>query len=238
MAAKYQGTPAVACIATRIDALEGQIERLGGKMLHAELHGIQFAPSPFGQAAALRRELESRIVFDFNKGFPRQGTLEFVFKMDSAYWYSKGVLHLDRDCGLLFTTDIQGRRNMARERLAVRLQGWADQISYCRRRLPGGMARTLSPDRPPSFRFGRWHRLSVSFGSAGRHIRLDGKTITSSGQTEQLGAGGTHSGPTDRPTIGESVSGFWPNNQHEGGFEGMLYPFRASSQQLDFVLNK
>jgi hypothetical protein len=63
-------------------------------------------------------------------------------------------------------------------------------------------------------------------------------SIASTDQTQLLGAGGNHTQPTDKPTIGESVSGFWPNNLHEGGFEGMLYQFRASSKQLHVVLNK
>ena len=39
-----------------------------------------------------------------------------------------------------------------------------------------------------------------------------------------------------RATIGESVSGFWDENQWEGGFEGMLDRFRFSKTQKDWCL--
>jgi hypothetical protein len=88
-------------------------------------------------------------------------------------------------------------------------------------------------------RYGEWHRLGVSYGNLGRAIMLDGVAVASdAGMTQALGAGGTHTASIDHPTIGESVSGFWPNNQHEGGFEGTVARFRASDLQQDWCVSR
>ena len=79
--------------------------------------------------------------------------------------------------------------------------------------------------------------LGVSYGGEGRYIMLDGTLVASEvTMTQQLGAGGTHQASVDHPTIGESVSGFWPNNQHEGGFEGTLARSRASATQQNWCV--
>ena len=88
------------------------------------------------------------------------------------------------------------------------------------------------------FRFGTWHSIGISFGSQALHIMIDGKLVASNLQvTQLLGSGGNHDRPVDIPTIGESVSGFWNNNQHEGGFEGVVDRFRASPNQMDWLLS-
>ena len=70
-----------------------------------------------------------------------------------------------------------------------------------------------------------------------QQIMVDGKLAASNHNAQYLGSGGNHDGPVDLPTIGESVSGFWSNNQHEGGFEGIVAKFRASMKQNDWLLS-
>lgn len=65
-----------------------------------------------------------------------------------------------------------------------------------------------------------------------------GAVTTQPRSSTELGAGGTHQAAIDQPTIGESVSGFWPNNQHEGGFEGLVSRFRASGIQRNWCLSR
>ena len=89
------------------------------------------------------------------------------------------------------------------------------------------------------FKFDQWHAIGISFGSDGQYIMLDGKLVASEPtHTQKLGRGGNHSAPVDIPTIGESVSAFWNNNQHEGGFEGVVDKFRVSDIQKDWVISK
>ncbi|ETR69262.1 MAG: hypothetical protein OMM_09760, partial [Candidatus Magnetoglobus multicellularis str. Araruama] len=88
------------------------------------------------------------------------------------------------------------------------------------------------------FEFGEWHTIGISFGSEGQYIMFDGQLVASEPtHTQELGRGGNHSTPADIPTIGESVSCFWTNNQHEGGFEGVVDTFRVSDTQKDWKVS-
>ena len=103
----------------------------------------------------------------------------------------------------------------------------------------GGRPEFRLEARATEFRYGQWHRIGVSYGSQGRQIMLNGKLVAADpGMTQELGAGGTHQAAVDHPTIGESVSGFWPNNKHEGGFEGTLARFRGSDIQRNWCLSR
>jgi len=88
-----------------------------------------------------------------------------------------------------------------------------------------------------NFKFGQWHAIGISYGSEGQHIMFDGHIVASEPtHTQELGRGGNHSSPIDIPTIGESVSGAWNNNQHEGGFDGIVDRFRVSDIQKDWAI--
>ncbi|MFI3157193.1 MAG: hypothetical protein QX199_13650 [Methylococcaceae bacterium] len=88
-----------------------------------------------------------------------------------------------------------------------------------------------------AFRFGQWHTVGFSFGAGGQAIAVNGETVASNLQnTQELGAGGTHSSPIDVPTLGESEPGFWGNNQYDGGFEGVVDTFRVSDAPRDWKL--
>ncbi len=68
---------------------------------------------------------------------------------------------------------------------------------------------------------------------------LDGKIVASAPRrTQTFGRAGNHQQPLDIPTIGETVSHFWPRHRAEGGFEGALAAFRVSAEQKDWVLAK
>ncbi|MEI7796872.1 MAG: LamG-like jellyroll fold domain-containing protein [Methylococcaceae bacterium] len=83
------------------------------------------------------------------------------------------------------------------------------------------------------FRFGDLHTVSFSFGLGGQVISVDGEVVATNLQnTQELGAGGTHSSAIDTPTLGESVPGFWQNNQWDGGFEGVVDSFRIYNRAL------
>lgn len=202
-------------------------------------HGITYTNTPNGQGVVFSRRTESRIQYDFQNVIPTEGTLEFLIKVDAGYNYSNYDLHEDNDRALIFTTDVQGgdvtwpgstwlyvykngtiRLHIAGEKYE---SGWDQKY--------------ILDAEETSFRFGEWHSIAISFGSEGRYIRLDGEIVASNiGQTQPLGRGGLHSTPMDTPTIGESVSAFWSNNQHEGGFEGVLNTFRISESQKDWNL--
>lgn len=203
--------------------------------------GIIYTDTPNGgRGIIFSREQESRVQYEFHNVIPTDGTLEFRIKVDTGYNYSNYDLHENNDRALIFTTDIQGgdvtypgstwlyvykngtiRLHIAGEKYE---SGWASQY--------------ILDAKETSFRFGKWHSIGISFGSEGRYIRLDGKMVASNiEQTQKIGRGGDQSGPIDIPTIGESVSGIWSSNQHEGGFEGVLDTFRISESQKDWVLS-
>ena len=96
---------------------------------------------------------------------------------------------------------------------------------------------TLSA-RDTRFRFGEWHTLGISFGSQGRFISVDGRVVAHDGLSLPLTAGGDPHRQIGVPTIGEYLSRFWSNNQHENGFEGVLSRFRASSKELDWTVSQ
>jgi hypothetical protein len=186
------------------------------------------------------RKNESRIEYSYDDGFPREGTIEFAIKVADAYKYSNYELKDNQNCALIFTTDIQGGD--------VTWSG-STWLYVCRNgdisfhiageKYAGGWnSKYKLKATATQFRFHEWHNIGVSYGSEGRYIYLDGELVASnSKQKQKLGAGGLHNKPTDHPTIGESVSSFWQNNQYEGGFEGWIDTFRVSKSQRDWSIS-
>jgi len=87
-------------------------------------------------------------------------------------------------------------------------------------------------------KYGEWLAIGFSYGSEGQYIMLNGNLVASNQErTIELGLGGNHSTPNDIPTIGESVSSVWSNNQNEGGFEGIIDTFRVSDSQKDWKIS-
>lgn len=204
-------------------------------------HGVQLTKGPNGGAAFSRRR-ETRIVYPYGASrLPRSGTLEWVINVSSGYYYSAGKLTEGTACALIFTTDIQNGDVTWPGSAWLYVCGNGDirfHIAGAKYEA-GGRPEFRLEAKGTDFRYGQWHRVGVSYGSRGRQIMLDGKLVASdAGMTQELGAGGTHQASVDHPTIGESVSGFWPNNQHEGGFEGTLARFRGSNLQENWCLSR
>lgn len=216
-------------------------EDFDGSVNVGTANGVTFINSPNGKAASFTRSSESRIQYPFSKGLPKEGTLEFVAKIDSMYRYNNSSLITNENCALLFTTDIQGGDVTwaGSAWLYVCNNGDVSFHIAGEKYEAGWNAKYRLAATGTSFRFGEWHKIGVSYGSQGRYLTVDGQIVASNTtQTQLLGAGGNHSSPIDTPTIGEPVSGFWKNNQWEGGFEGAVDAFRASSTQKDWHLSK
>jgi hypothetical protein len=204
-------------------------------------HGVTLSTGANGGANFSRRR-ESRIVYSYAQTrLPKSGTLEWLINVSSGYFYSGGKLTERAPCALVFTTDIQNGD------VTWPGSAWLYVCNNGDIRFHVAGAKYEAGGRPEhrleahatAFRYDQWHRLGVSYGSEGRHIMLDGKLVASEvTMSQELGAGGTHQAPIDHPTIGESVSGFWPNNQHEGGFEGICARFRASDIQQGWCLSR
>ncbi|NVN85991.1 MAG: caspase family protein [Rhodopseudomonas sp.] len=204
-------------------------------------HGVTFSAGPNGGASFSRRR-ESRIVYPYARtGLPRTGTLEWLINVSSGYSYSAGKLAERTGCALIFTTDIQNGDVTwpGSAWLYVCNNGDIRFHIAGAKYEAGGKPEYRLEVKGTGFRYGDWHRIGVSYGNLGRAIMLDGVTVASdANMTQTLGAGGTHTASVDDPTIGESVSGFWPNNQHEGGFEGTVARFRASDTQQDWCVSR
>lgn len=198
-------------------------------------YGITYAAALNGRGAVFSRAAESRI--QYRAGVPQEGTLEWWIKIDDAYRYDNFALHASENCALVFATDVQGgdvtwpgaTKFMACNDGGLVLdiaQAKYNEMSHQQLKVPS------SP-----FRFGEWHAIGISYGNKGQAIALDGKVLASdANNTQSLGAAGTHQGPADVPTIGEAVSSFWQHRQYSGGFDGVVYKFRSSAKQNDWVL--
>jgi hypothetical protein len=216
-----------------------QLPRPSGVLLETfagSTAGAAFGIS-YNSGAVFSRGAESRI--EYRSGIPTQGTLEWWLKVDNGYRFDNFVLHPQEGCAQVFATDVQGGD--------VTWPGTTRVIVCNSGQITLDMAQAKYNDMPhqvltiPSsqFRFAEWHALGISYGSQGQAIMLDGQMLGSTaGNTQTLGAAGTHQGPADVPTIGEAISHFWQHRQYSGGFDGVVSRFRASPNQLDWVLAK
>lgn len=199
-------------------------------------YGICYVSTPTGRGAAFGRAAESRIEYSFARGFPTQGTLEWRILINHGYSYAEGVLTDFKPDALVFTTVgpdtwYPGCSWLTFSRDGTINFGMADSV--------GGQTpvRNLTAKNTP-FRFGEWHTVGISFGSQGRSINVDGHVVAHDTLTQPLGAGGTPDRPADEPTIGKMASRFWPNNKHDGAFDGVVDSFRVSSKQADWKFTK
>ena len=221
------------------NVISGEIllDEFDGSTLGAS-HGISYVETPNGQGAVFSRENESRVQYAFESVIPKQGTIEFLIKVEHGYRYKDYTLQDDLNTALIFTTDVWGGD--------VYWPGSTWLYVYDTGKIYLRMiVEKYSTDGQNAiadgidFKFGQWHAIGISFGSEGQYIMLDGQLVASEPtNTQELGRGGNHSAPVDIPTIGESVSAFWSNNQHEGGFEGIVDRFRVSDIQKDWVISK
>jgi hypothetical protein len=191
----------------------------------------------YNGGAIFSRGAESRI--EYRTGIPSQGTLEWLLKVDNGYRFDNFVVHPQESCAQVFATDVQGGD--------VTWPGTTRVIVCNNGRITLDMAQAKYNDMPhqvltiatSQFHFGEWHALGISYGSQGQAIMLDGQMLGSTaGNTQSLGSSGTHQGPADVPTLGEAVSHYWQHRQYSGGFDGAVSRFRASPNQLDWLLAK
>lgn len=212
---------------TILDTLEGSSV--------GKAHGIKWVEAVGRHGATFVAQSASRI--EYPRGIPGMGTIEFWIKVNDGYTYNNYNFVPDRPSAMIFSTDVQGGDVTwpGTTKFSVAANGdltfWMATSKYNR------------PPSPPlkatatSFRFHEWHALGISYGSEGQYIMLDGRVVASAPSWHQtLGRAGNHQQPLDLPTLGETVSHFWPANRYSGGFEGIVALFRASSRQRDWLL--
>ncbi len=199
--------------------------------------GITYQKALSGLGAVFNRTKDSRISYPFSYGIPKEGTLEWWVNVQSGYWYDNYTLYDNQSSAQLFGTDAHGgdvnwpgaMKLMVSNDGKVRLEfGNAyGQPDY----------HELIANTSP-FTFGQWHSIGISYGSEGQYIKVDGILVASdTNYFQQLGSAGNFSAPIDTPSIGQTISGFWGHNQYDGGFNGIVDRFRASSKQQDWILS-
>jgi len=199
--------------------------------------GVQWTRALGDRGAVFSSANSSRI--EYPGLIPSQGTLEFWIKVNDGYRYDNSRFIPNQKEALIFSSDSEGGD--------VTWPGTTKFVVTNEGKLSLWMA-TNKYDKPhaiptearkTAFRFGEWHAIGISFGSQGQYIFLDGKLVASSpNRTQTFGAAGNHQQPLDVPTIGETVSHFFPRHTYEGGFDGVLAAFRISAKQSDWVLAK
>jgi len=200
-------------------------------------HGIKWVHALGDHGATFSAESASRI--EYPEKVPREGTIEVWIKVDSGYRYDDFKFRPNLGTAMIFSTDAQGGDVTwpGTAKLFVSRNGtisfWMATSKYNQPAVPATEARETK------FRFGKWHALGVSYGSQGQYIMLDGTVVASNNsRTQMMGAAGNHQASLDVPTIGETASHFWVPHRYEGGFEGILGMFRASTKQRDWSLAK
>jgi serine/threonine protein kinase len=211
-------------------------DKLAGSTV-GEASGVQWANEIGNQGAVFSAANASRI--EYPGIIPPEGTLEFWIKVNSGYHYQNFQLQTNQDSALIFSSDSQGGDVVwpGTTKLSVSRYGilsyWMATSKY---NAPPSVATTTRRTR---FRFGEWHAIGVSYGRQGQYLMLDGKIMASfPNRTQTFGVAGNHQQPLDIPTIGETVSHFWPHHRFEGGFEGVVAAFRVSAKQQDWLLSQ
>ena len=199
-------------------------------------HGVTYGVSQVGRHnfhyAAFTQEASSRI--EYPRGIPSEGTLEFwVYVTDGYYWHNSQFF--PHEHATMFSTDAHGGDVAWPGASKLMVSSNGDVQFYMTQDLTNNPPSSDMQVKGTGFRFNQWHAIGISYGSEGQAIMVDGTVVGSHPLVIQiLGAGGDHQGPRDIPTIGESVSHFWPRHAYDGGFEGFVGLFRASSVQRDW----
>jgi hypothetical protein len=196
-------------------------------------NGLSCEKTLSGQGAKFTRTSESRVQLPYSSGMPTSGTIALQLKVDSAYQYRNYELSTSEQCALIFTTDVGGGDVTYPGSSWFHVCDNGDvSITVSTTKYGSNPAQTLVA-KATKFRFGDLHTVSFSFGLGGQVISVDGEVVAKNLQnTQELGAGGTHSSAIDTPTLGEAVPGFWQNNQWDGGFEGVVDSFRIYNRAL------
>ena len=209
-------------------------DRLAGSSI-GHPSGIQWAHALGGRGAIFSAANSSRI--EYPGLIPPEGTLELWIKVDGGYGYNNFQLRTNQDAAMIFSSDAQGG-DVVWPGTTKFFVSRAGSLVYWMATSKYDKPHALPTEaRKTKFRFGEWHAVGVSYGRQGEYIMLDGKVVASSpGRTQTFGQAGNHQEPLDLPTIGETVSHFWPHHRFEGGFDGLLAAFRVSAKQKDWQL--
>ncbi|MCL4511181.1 MAG: hypothetical protein M1470_08950 [Bacteroidetes bacterium] len=200
-------------------------------------HGIIYSTAVGDAGAVFSYRNDSRIEYSFNNRFPRQGTLEFLIKIHSGYHYDNYAFHSSDTTAQIFGTDIPGGDVYWPGGMTLRVTRngiiyWSTETKYGQPVTHNAVAKVTR------FRFGEWHTIGISYGSEGQYIMVDGSIVYSDPSfTMIMGSAGNFKSPVDVPAIGQNVSGFWAYHRYDGGFNGIVGRFRASSAQRDWVIS-
>ncbi len=211
------------------------LEEFNGSVQGNE-YGISYVQTPNGQGALFQKEKESRIEYPFSMGFPKQGTIECLIKIDCGYGYRDYELSFSDSNARIFDTgkaDVWWPGAMwfnVYNNGGIRLSTSTDYAT-------AGAEHTLSATET-SFRFNEWHTVGFSYGSQGQYIMVDGEEVEyDTSYTESMNTCGNFEEPVNNPTVGEVVSGFWNENQYGQSFEGVIDALRISNKQRDWQLD-
>ncbi len=213
------------------------MDELNGSSLGV-VTGITYAPALSGSGAVFIMINESRISYPFSYGIPKEGTLEWWVKINSGYWYDNYALYDNQSSAQLFGTDAHGGDvNWPGQMKLLVYDNGKIQLENGYAYATAGAYHEIIAEQT-NFKFDQWHSIGISFGNLGWYINVDGVIVASDTDWKgQLGAAGNFSAPVDTPTIGQCISGFWGHNQYDGGFNGIVDRFRASSKQKDWLLS-
>lgn len=200
-------------------------------------NGVQYVVGPGGVVAQFRQADHSRI--EYPGRFPAEGTFELWILVESGYGYEKGQLTAGSDTAVVFSTDNAGK-DVAWPGAATLLVNRDGTLEFTMTTVKYGLApNEIVKAIHSRFQFNEWHSIGVSWGSEGQSLVLDGKAVAREPTHQQrLGFGGTHKWPKDVPTVGETVSCFWPAGQYAQGFEGRVARVRVSGKQEDWLIAK
>ena len=172
--------------------------------------------SVFKMKSLINPALNSFITYPQNDWIPLEGSLEFSVKI-----YNGSESGNMSTSALIFNagnTDFNNRSYI--------LANSSGDILF---RRYNGATYTDILAAATNFRFNEWHIISVSYGSLGTQIAVDGKIFANNTSVNfRLNQGIT--------TLGQA-SGF-PSSDYFQGFEGLVDKFRISYSQSDFQLTE
>jgi len=198
-------------------------------------HGITFS-SIGDRGAVFSSQNDTRIEYSFNNRFPRQGTLEFLIKVYSGYHYDNYIFYPSDTSAQIFGTDIPGGDVYWPGGMRIRVSRSGTIFWDTETKFGQPVTHDATVKNSP-FRFGEWHTIGISYGSEGQYVMVDGALIYSDPSfTMAMSSAGNFNSPVDVPTIGQNVSGFWAYHRYDGGFNGIVGRFRASSAQRDWII--
>lgn len=192
---------------------------------------IEYTNTPNGYGVLLKSGKDNRIEYTSDSQIPYEGTMEWLVKVDRGYFYNNNSFSFRNDTARLFDMGEADDWHPGMSWLSVFSNGC---IGFTITTSDGG----TKPNQGitvynTSFRFNEWHVVSVSYGSQGQWIAVDGVVCASNtANTQYIGLKGYNY----KPVIGENVSRFWANNRYDTGFEGIVDAFRTSKNQKDFQL--